>query len=132
MGFAVCKECEVELLTSKAKAKRLPYVVLEHFFEEHKDVGVANDGKTKDLFDMEALVATYELFDKALGEFEFDYWTRKQLLKNNKTLADYSEGYDYANPYTYHELITVGLILGYPIPSTVAANYEYIKGFGRG
>ncbi len=76
MGVAICWESEVEMITDKAKAKSLPYVVLEHPWERRKKVGVANVGKIKDLFDMEALVASYKLFDKALGQLEFGYWTK--------------------------------------------------------
>ena len=92
----------------------------ENWVYQHK-IGVANKGKVSDHFDLNQLIESYRLFSERLG---FELLTKEEenliLNHNDLELSSFLNGFDHANPKKRHEYVLTGLILGYPIESTVA------------
>jgi hypothetical protein len=91
------------------------------------DVKIAINKSFVELFDLQALVHDYlEYFCKAelLSRREFPWEFLPQVERHilgfrNQRISAYLE-FDYANPKTALDLITTGLVLGYPIETTAS------------
>ncbi|MBT2292685.1 hypothetical protein J7E73_26855 [Paenibacillus albidus] len=86
------------------------------------EIGVANKGKMKDHFNLNKVIESYQLFSKKLG---YDLLSKKDediiLCYEDVDLAWFLEGFDYGDPEKKnHDHVLTGLILGYPVESTVA------------
>ena len=81
---------------------------------------ICQHGKIGDLLDIDAVIESYNLLD--LSHDKWIYNTiRVNLLKiKDNKLSNYLTDWDYGNPKTVIEAVTVGLLLGYPIESTFA------------
>lgn len=86
------------------------------------EIGVANQGKVKDHFDLDKLLESYRIFSEKLGYDLLSKEEEGKILKyNDLDLSYFLDGYDYGDPWKKsHNHVLTGLILGYPIESTVA------------
>ncbi|MCG7380050.1 hypothetical protein MH215_23940 [Paenibacillus sp. ACRSA] len=122
-GFWPLTSEELEATLQKLKQTDLIWKVTinDHPYFQY-EIGVAIKGKMKDHFDMNKLTASYQLFSKKLG---YDLLSKKDediiLSYEDVDLAWLLEGFDYGDPgKKNHARVLTGLILGYPIESTVA------------
>ncbi|MGF7058675.1 hypothetical protein [Brassicibacter mesophilus] len=121
IGFIVVEKAEVDTYIKKIEDKGVEYLVKPHFWEGHCEIGIANKGKIRELFDIEALLESYDLMSKSYGYSLIDQEDKEELnILFNKELSDFLTDYDYVNPISDAMFVLNGLILGYPIESTVA------------
>jgi hypothetical protein len=123
IGFWLLKSDELEETICKAKQADLIWKITSIDYHHFKyKIGIANKGKVKDHFDLNKLLESYRLFSERLG---FDLLNKEEeeiiLNHNDLDLSYFINGYDYGSPCKkrYDHVLT-GLLLGYPIESTVA------------
>lgn len=122
IGFIVVEKTEVNKYIKKAIDNRLKYSINPHSWDGHCEIGLANEGKLEEHFDFDKLIEAYDLFSKALGYELIEEDEREWLYSMAKLpLSDFICGFDYLNSAKASgEHILTGLLLGYPIESTVA------------
>ncbi len=84
-------------------------------------IGVSITKTFEEAFNLESLCVDYTAYAAATnndGELE-DILELFNVLKHQR-VSDFLAGFDYANPDTLEKLIITGLILGYPIETTVS------------
>lgn len=122
-GFWPLTSEELEETLRKVKQTDLVWKVSDNSHPRFQyEIGVANKGRVKDHFDLNKLIESYQLFSNKL---DCDLLSKKDeeiiLSFGDFELAWLLEGYDYGNPSkTNHDHVFTGLILGYPVESTVA------------
>jgi hypothetical protein len=89
--------------------------------KKYKELLVAVDSTFDNLFDMNSLILDYTAyFSFANFPYTFIQGIVMYLISlKDKSLSDFFD-YDYANPESPLDLITTGLILGYPIETTAS------------
>jgi len=122
IGWIIVKKTEAEKYIKKTVDNGLKYSINPHFWNTHCEIGLANKGTLADCFNFYNLIQTYSLFSEALG---YDIITEqdKEWLNNmfKLQLSDFICGFDYSSSSKHDcENILTGLLLGYPIESTVA------------
>lgn len=123
MGFHIVDVDKKDLYLSymTQNLDKVEYNVNDNLHIEGKiEIGVSVKGKFKDVFDMDSLLNDYIQY---LGNFEPDLHTLISKLKNEE-VSKYLTNFDYANPESIEDLIITGLILGYPIETTVSIILE--------
>lgn len=120
MGFICFRADNMEGLAILEKEAQVKGLATKHARSEWgtQELGVSNRGKMGELFDLEHLAEDYSRYYEAIGVKDPGFswildWQEKELSE----LPDY----DYANPSGIRELICTGLILGYPVETTVAS-----------
>ena len=122
IGFIIVREDESEQIINKIKKNGLKYAINPHHWNGYCEIGIANHGKIKDNFDIEAVIESYRLVSKGLG---YNLLTNEDEVKLRKistsNLSDFISGFDYGNceKKVFEDVLT-GLLLGYPIESTVS------------
>lgn len=122
IGFIVVKKTEADKYIKRVIDKGLKYSVKPHFWDGFCEIGIANIGKLEEHFDFDKLIEAYDLFSKALGYELIEEDEREWLYSMAKLqLSDFICGFDYlsSEKSTGGDILT-GLLLGYPIESTVA------------
>ena len=86
------------------------------------EIGLANQGKVKDYFDLDKLINSYRLYSNRIGHNLLTPRDEENLLKINELeLAIFLKDFDYASSQKKNwEHVLTGLLLGFPIESTVA------------
>lgn len=122
IGFIVVEKSEACKYIKKAIDKGIEYYVNPHFKEDYCEIGLANRGKLRDHFNFDNLIETYDLFSNALG-YDLILQDDKEWLSHmfSLELSDFICGFDYSRSGKNDcENVLTGLLLGYPIESTVA------------
>lgn len=122
-GFIVVKETEKSRFIEMVEDK-IDYKVSPHFWEGYCEIGFANKGRLKDLFNIEELINSYKLLNKEMGYEMHEPNILKLKEVSNQELKDFLN-YDYAHPVYTIDLMIVGLILGYPLESTFAVINDF-------
>lgn len=122
IGFIIVKKTEIDKYIKKAAENNLKYSINPHFWEGHCEIGLANRGRIEDYFNIDNLIEVYDLYSKALGYELISQKDKEWLNKIFKVrLSDFICGFEYAKSNKSDcEHILTGLLLGYPIESTVA------------
>ena len=140
MGFYITPEkskidelvkiIKTEILLRGENDTNFQYTVKNiEFSKDHKmyEVGISITGLFKEIFNMPALIHDYTAYTSYKYLIHYTerivLWLNQLCNKKIETLI----GVDYANPKTIEELITVGLILGYPIGTTVSLLLTLLK-----
>lgn len=119
MGKIVDKTEEIKKVSDKAEKAGLKYRITSHFWEGHNSIRFCKDGKFEKLFDVEALLSDYsEYYFAIFKKTEGEYKTFTSKIANRK-LSDFLD-FNIGTPDKYSDVIITGLILGYPIWSTVS------------
>ena len=120
MGFLVTKD--VEKWEDVCKKSGLLYSIVPNHIptEEFFDIGISCNGTFGSLFDLQNLAADYVNYAIKV-QIPFSTEEVKSFILSLKDIqiSSYLTS-DYANPATNQELIINGLILGYPIETTVS------------
>lgn len=121
IGFISVDKYNLEEMLEKVKQSGLHYEVSKIWTGDY-EIGLANQGKVKDYFDLTKLISSYRLYSDRLG---YDLLTSKEeesLLETNEIeLAYFIKDFDYASSKKKDwEHVLTGLLLGFPIESTVA------------
>lgn len=122
IGFIVVKESESYKYIKKAVDNGIKYSVNLHFMDGYCEIGLANSGSLKEHFNFDNLIEAYDLFSDVL-EYDLISQDDKEWLSQmfSLELSDFICGFDYAYSGKRNcENVLTGLILGYPIESTVA------------
>ena len=112
------------------KVKDVPHHI-EHF--EHgnwnrTELGVANHGTFGELFDLDALVKSYQLMEQKTNiSILTDTMIDRIYRLRNEQVSEYLHAYDCANPRSDYEFMLTGLTLGFPLESTFALLTGNIK-----
>ncbi len=119
MGDIVDKIAEIREISNKAESAGLEYSIIPHFLKDHREITFCKDGKFEELFDVEALFSDYSkyyfaIFKKIQGEYQA---VASKIA--NRRLSDFLD-FNVGTPGMESDLIITGLILGYPIWSTVS------------
>lgn len=120
MGIFVTTE--VQKWESVCKKSGLPYLIAPNHFttEDHFDIGISCKGTFDENFDLQNLIIDYmEYSDKVKISLPAEEIGAYILSLKDIQISSYLTS-DYANPNTDQELIVTGLILGYPIETTVS------------
>lgn len=122
IGFIVVEETEVNKYIKKAIDNGLKYSINPHFWDDHCEIGVANIGKLEERFNFDNLIEAYSLYSKDLGYEVITEGEKEWLYGMAKLqLSDFICDFDYSSSEkSICEHILTGLLLGYPIESTVA------------
>lgn len=123
IGFIPTPEGESQKYINKAKISGLPFSVRPHF-DGWVMIGVANRGTLGEHFDLNQFLDSYRIMSKALS-FECQLLTPEEERRfANLWKLDLSyfllPDYDHIHPQYIFDFALNGLILGYPIESTVA------------
>ncbi|QGS68150.1 hypothetical protein CV093_04435 [Oceanobacillus sp. 143] len=114
---------EINEITDKIERIHLRYSISENNHSAFPyEIGIANNGTMEELFDLASLVETYRLFSEKLGVNLLSLEEELVILNLKKwELSSFLNGFDYSSPFktTVNHVLT-GLILGYPIESTIA------------
>ncbi|WP_071396610.1 hypothetical protein [Bacillus tuaregi] len=121
IGFIIVKINDLEEMIDKVKQSGLRYEISKIWTGDY-EIGLANQGEVKKYFDLNKLVSSYRLYSDRIG---YDLLTPKDeesLLEINELeLAYFIKGFDYASSQKKNwEHVLTGLLLGFPIESTVA------------
>jgi hypothetical protein len=86
------------------------------------EVAISNQGKVKDHFDLNKLICSYRLYSEKLGYDILQSEDEKKLMETNELeLAFFLKDFEYANSQKQNwEHVLTGMLLGFPIESTVA------------
>ncbi|MFL0194328.1 hypothetical protein ACJDU8_01875 [Clostridium sp. WILCCON 0269] len=100
----------------------------EDTFRGYFILGMANEGKVGEVFNLERYAGTYRDFARISGiniEEGLKFVLSRSDMELSELIKDGGSGYkyDYANPSNIGELMFTGLTLGYPIESTIAMLY---------
>jgi hypothetical protein len=122
IGFLMVEKTEVSKYIKKAIDNGLKYSINPHCQDGYCEIGLANKGKLEDYINFSNLLEAYSLFSNALGYELIEEDEREWLYSMAKLqLADFICGFNYLkNGKSDCEDILTGLLLGYPIESTVA------------
>ncbi len=119
MGDIVDKSHNIEKFKQIADKEGLTYLVYPHSWEEHKGIMFCRDGKFNKIFDIGALFSDYCKYHSIIFKrTEGEYLNFRTRISNSK-LSDYL-GFDVGWPNSNSDFMIIGLILGYPVWSTVA------------
>jgi hypothetical protein len=122
MGFIMCSDQqEAQEYAQRGKDAGLVVTVNDNSSYNQYfpfEVAVCQHGTIGELFDIDALIDSYGL----LGDGELLDWgdTVWLLQLKGHELSDYLTEWDYANPWNNFTFALTGLLLGYPVESTVA------------
>lgn len=83
-------------------------------------INICQHGKIGELFDVDAVIESYKLLDSSHEKWIYNMIKNNLLKIKNNELSNYLTNWNYGNPKTVFEVVTVGLLLGYPIESTFA------------
>lgn len=122
IGFIIVKESEVDKYIKMAVEGNLEYSINPHHWKNHCEIGLANRGKIEDYFNFNNLIELYDFYSKALG-YEILSKQDKEWLRDKYKLqlSDFISGFEYSrSDKSNREDVLTGLLLGYPIESTVA------------
>lgn len=124
VGFIITDKPEIYI--NEAMKSQCKYTINNvDWLQDYKEVAIANDGKLKDNFDLNSLIESYKLMSIEVGWNLLTKEDESQLLsKGNCYLRDFLVDWDYANPKSNYDLVLTGLLLGFPIESTVAIMIE--------
>lgn len=121
IGFIITDNDSVNKMAAEATSKGLMYSINPHFWQGHSELAIANRGRIKDHFDIDRLIQSYRIMENSL-RIEILSISDEEHLRDvsEKQLSDFLRDYDYVNPRNDFECILTGLLLGFPIESTVA------------
>lgn len=120
MGFFVTTE--VKKWESVCKKSKLSYSIVPNHIptEKHFDIGISCKGTFGENFDLQNLMLDYMAYsEKVKIPLPAEEIGAYILSLKDVQISSYLTS-DYANPNTDQELIVTGLILGYPIETTVS------------
>jgi hypothetical protein len=121
MAFVIVREDDRDRFIYRAEENGLMYTINPHFYKDHCEVAVTHKGRIKDYFDLTDFIESYRIMSRSIGYEILSYEEEKFLLeKSDLNLSDFLSGFDYVNPITNADFALTGLLLGYPIESTVA------------
>jgi len=122
IGFAWLNEDKLQAGIDKVKAAGLPYSLeASHFGHKGKFLGVSQTTTFGETFNVGKWLFSYRLMSDACeidlldDDDEGFFWS---LI--DKHLSYWLNAWDYANPKSNRELALTGLLLGYPVESTVS------------
>jgi len=123
IGFGMFEDREVDKIVKMIEAAGLPYEVNPHqYMPNHSFIGVSQKGKIGELFDMDKFIESWKMhLDEENMEINYDFFNN---LKDEK-FEDFLKGWNYARPNSDTEFALTGLLLGYPIESTVSLLTHY-------
>ncbi|MEK3976193.1 hypothetical protein [Psychrobacillus sp. FSL K6-1267] len=121
IGFIIVNSKNIEIMVERVKLSGLHFEVSKQERDTY-EIGIANRGKVKDHFDLKKLISSYQLFSEHLG---YDLLTSEEeeiLLKTAELELNYFiKDFAYAScEKRKWEHVLTGLLLGYPIESTVS------------
>lgn len=124
VGFIITDKPEIYI--NKAMKSQCKYTINNvAWLQNYKEVAIANGGKLKDNFDLNSLIESYRSMSREVGWNLLTKEDESRLLsKGNCDLSDFLVDWDYANPKSNYDLALTGLLLGFPIESTVAIMIE--------
>jgi|UPI00041DD0DE hypothetical protein len=125
VGFIITDKPEIYI--NEAMESQCKYIINNNvaWLQNYKEVAIANSGKLKDNFDLNSLIESYRLMSIEVGWNLLTKEDESRLLsKGNCNLSDFLVDWDYANPKSNYDLALTGLLLGFPIESTVAIMIE--------
>lgn len=103
-----------------AKEKGFATSLLFDSQSQRWEFGVGRVERFTDVFDLESLKSDYIKYADYLGVLDEEYLTFYNKIQNKK-ISDYLQGFDYAKEGKKEsDDIITGLILGYPVYSTVS------------
>lgn len=123
MGFFITTA--VKKWEAICKKSELPYIITPNHIptEKHFNIGISCSGTFGDNFDLQNLAIDYvthaNKVKTPLSAEKIEKIENFISSLKNTAIASYLTS-DYANPYSTEELIITGLILGYPIETTVS------------
>lgn len=123
MGFFSGPRDQIERYARRAIELGLPRSINAYpWCEGYAELGVCQPGRIGELFDIEAVITSYRLLgNTSWCNFDFlsdDEDKLREVAEHQ--LCDYLSDWDYANPSSNFDCILVGLLLGFPLESTVA------------
>ncbi|GAM11338.1 hypothetical protein OR1_03651 [Geobacter sp. OR-1] len=127
-AFCSYNESEIEPLLEMCFKSGLPYrsTIIKIDDRINYDIVITAKGTFGEVFDLTSLQLDYMSYVNASScpDKERECLAITALISSlhNKNISDYLE-YDYANPKGYLDYILVGLMLGYPIETTVSLIY---------
>jgi hypothetical protein len=117
---------EEEILEMKEKINRVSgkefaykVVTNKYTVKDSVSIIIASNKKFFELFDMDSLIHDYLQYLGGLSG-DFIHTLRGQLCEMSYEKVSKYLGYDFANPDSPLDLVTTGLILGYPIETTAS------------
>ncbi len=125
IGFFHCKNKEayemfIYMLSDKDREKLNS---VTHFYNsEKKEIAISVNGTLADNFNLDALIKDYYSYAKYLNIDIEEVNEIKEVIYHLRDLelSEFLYKYDYVNPATDIDLVITGLILGYPIETTVS------------
>lgn len=124
MGFMVFRSTEeLNKMTHQIEESNLQHSISERNHSAYPyEIGLANNGTFGEWFDLNSVVEAYRLFSKELGFNVLSHEDELSILNlKERKLSTPLNGFDYSSPFknNFNHVLT-GLILGYPIESTIA------------
>ncbi len=119
MGDIVDKNHNIKTISQIAEKEGLVYNITPHSWESHENIRFCRDIRFDELFNLKALFSDYcryflTIFKKTDGEYQ------KFLARiMNHRLSDFLD-FGISTPRIDSDVIITGLILGYPVWSTVS------------
>jgi len=122
LGFSLIKRNELSSMINKVQQYGLCYTTEPHIFGENNIfINISQSLTFGETFNIKNWLESYRLMSCAINSTLLTDNDEKFFLSlKNKPLAYWLTDWDYANPKSNRDLALTGLLLGYPIESTVA------------
>lgn len=119
MGFLVTTE--VEKWKDICEKSKLDFIIKPNHIptEKHFDIGISCKGTFEENFDIKTLIEDYINY-LGLIKFQSTQEISNFILSLKNTKISYYLNSNYTNPESIQDIIITGLILGYPIETTVS------------
>ncbi|TFG18612.1 MAG: hypothetical protein EU529_17250 [Promethearchaeota archaeon] len=118
MGDIVDKSGDIVKISEILEKEGVTYKITPHSWKGHENIRFCRNGKIEEIFDIEALLADYcDYYATIVGEFEDEYQNFMLKISDHK-LSDFLN-FNISTPELDSDVIITGLILGYPVWSTV-------------
>lgn len=122
IGFAYFENTKMHEIVEKVKKTGLPYSISPGLIrDDYSFIGIAQPVTFGKIFDVNQWLKSYALMSQAVGITLLDKSDEKFFLSlKNKQLSYWLDDWDYANPASNRDYALTGLLLGYPVESTVS------------
>ncbi len=119
MGDIVDKKHNIKKILQIAEKEGLTCLISPHSWENYENIKFCRDSRFDELFNVEALFSDYckyflSIFRKTDGEYQ-----KFRAKITNHRLSDFLD-FDISTPRIDSDIIITGLILGYPVWSTIS------------
>ena len=121
IGFALIDNDKIPFIIKRIEKAGYPYSIEPHETFPSSFIGICQPLTFGKAFNIKKFLKSYKLFANAahvtlLNKKDGQFF----LSKLDTPLSYWLKDWDYANPVTHQDLALTGLLLGYPIESTVA------------